>query len=127
MSSRGTLSAVALGATRIGIDVERVGRAADIPAHVLHPVEIAWLASLAPEDRARGFARLWTLKEAYLKALGTGLARDTRTFAVALADPAPVTIQDQEAAHLIEHVSTVWMQAGAALAAVSVVLVRAAP
>ena len=37
-------------------------------------------------ERKRAFFRCWTQKEAYLKALGSGLTRDTRSFAVDCRD-----------------------------------------
>jgi 4'-phosphopantetheinyl transferase len=94
---------------------------------VLHPAEIAWLTGLGPGDRAQEFARLWTVKEAYLKALGTGLARDTRAFAVALDQPSSARITDPDATHPVEHASTVWVQAGHVLAAAAVVVLAALP
>ena len=41
-------------------------------AHVLSPLELAWVA--AQDDELRAFYRLWTLREAVLKASGRGLA-----------------------------------------------------
>ena len=64
----------------IGVDAEdesrRTSKAADrLARRWLSPREAAWLAGF-PEGstRARRFMRLWTLKEAYVKALGTGIA-----------------------------------------------------
>jgi 4'-phosphopantetheinyl transferase len=42
-------------------------------AELLHPEERAEIRSAAPAARAEAFARVWTRKEAYLKALGTGV------------------------------------------------------
>ena len=38
--------------------------------------EAEWLATLEPARRTEGFLRLWTLKEAYIKATGRGLVVD---------------------------------------------------
>jgi len=68
----------------IGVDVEPLDRR--VPLHVapryFSEREVAALQALAPEDRPRRFLRLWTLKEAYLKAVGEGLAGglDSMTF-----------------------------------------------
>ena len=43
------------------------------------PEEIEELRGTAPGQRERRFLELWTLKEAYLKALGVGLARSPRS------------------------------------------------
>lgn len=46
--------------------------------------ECAWLASLSPEALAAGFATVWTMKEAVLKAQGLGLHGDLRSFSVSV-------------------------------------------
>jgi 4'-phosphopantetheinyl transferase len=61
----------------VGIDVEPVGRRADIDniaSHFFSSSEIELLGSTPQEKRQTVFMRLWTLKEAYLKARGTGLS-----------------------------------------------------
>jgi phosphopantetheine--protein transferase-like protein len=73
--------AVAEGDTRVGVDVEAVRprpRLAALAARVLNDEEhAAWLA--APEaERLHVFLRAWTAKEAYLKALGIGIATPLR-------------------------------------------------
>lgn len=77
LSHTGTLIVVALSwYGRVGVDVE----AADRPMLELGterqmcvPEELRLLRSLAEEDRNRALTRLWTLKEAYSKAIGQGL------------------------------------------------------
>ena len=66
----------------VGIDVERID-----PRRALGPIadqlfaddESAELRSLAEESRIRRFFQLWTQKEAYGKALGTGLSVPLRS------------------------------------------------
>jgi len=70
---------VALVVTRgmaCGIDVEHVQRRADVGriARAFAPAERALLDRTPAPERRRSFFRLWTLKEAFLKARGTGLA-----------------------------------------------------
>jgi 4'-phosphopantetheinyl transferase len=60
---------------RIGVDVEIV-RPLDPPDVALHPQERARLAALPEAARAEKFYEIWTVKEAYIKALGVGLRRD---------------------------------------------------
>ncbi len=60
---------------RVGIDVEKVGRARlAVAERYFSAAEAAQLRVLAPDAQALRFVQLWTLKEAYLKATGTGLA-----------------------------------------------------
>lgn len=70
-----TVTGVA-AAVEVGIDVEPVCRvpADALPRWVCTAREQAVLAAAADADRAELFARLWTAKEAVVKALGTGLA-----------------------------------------------------
>lgn len=59
----------------IGIDIENIQEAPDllgIAERFFHLEEWQYLQTLSPGVRVQGFFRLWTLKEAFLKALGTG-------------------------------------------------------
>jgi len=79
------LCALAPG-TELGVDVEAHRPLDDMDAlaeRFFAPAEVAWLQQQA--DRMAAFFRLWTCKEAYVKALGLGLSLDTRSFAVDLA------------------------------------------
>ncbi|MEJ8668274.1 4'-phosphopantetheinyl transferase superfamily protein [Streptomyces sp. MS1.AVA.1] len=64
---------------RIGVDVEASDRSLLAPGlaeKFCHPEELAELCGLPPAERNLRLVRLWTLKEAYTKALGVGLAHD---------------------------------------------------
>jgi 4'-phosphopantetheinyl transferase len=66
----------------IGVDVEKITGDTEDPAvlaSVCTPAEIEELSCAEPGERERRFLELWTLKEAYLKALGVGLARSPRS------------------------------------------------
>jgi len=68
--------AVTLG-NRIGVDIEQLSRKRDwmgIAEHYFHQREVDALLALPEPQQAQHFFRLWTLKEAYLKARGTGIA-----------------------------------------------------
>ena len=67
-----------------GVDVEAAMRAIDplLADTVLTVSERAWLAGLAAEAQPLGFSRLWTLKEAFVKATGQGLSQQLQSFAV---------------------------------------------
>lgn len=60
---------------RVGVDVEKVGRAPlAIAERYFSATEASQLRALPAGAQPRRFAQLWTLKEAYLKAVGIGLA-----------------------------------------------------
>lgn len=78
----GRVLAFAIGHdARVGIDVEVVGdrtpeRLERLASRVFSERELAeWQARPGDEHRRQAFLRAWTTKEAYLKALGVGLAR----------------------------------------------------
>jgi 4'-phosphopantetheinyl transferase len=66
----------------LGFDLEPLDRKVtlDIARQYFRIEEIDWLASLTDAAKAEGFLRLWTLKEAFIKATGEGLSRDLATF-----------------------------------------------
>ena len=67
--------AVARGAT-VGVDVEIYDKKVplEVARRFFSPVEADTLQALPVDAQPRRFLRLWTLKEAYLKAIGTGIA-----------------------------------------------------
>jgi len=70
------LIAVYAGMT-VGVDIEHSGRPdrlAGIAARVFSPPELAAWQSLPPESQPTAFYRLWTIKEAVLKAAGCGFS-----------------------------------------------------
>ncbi|EFG64478.1 4'-phosphopantetheinyl transferase family protein [Streptomyces sp. SPB074] len=79
----GLLACVVTPAGGCGVDVEGVPARPDALTHLpphLAPAERAALDALDGPARAVRLAELWVLKEAYLKALGTGLTRPLSTF-----------------------------------------------
>ena len=74
-ASRDSIVLFGLAREKIGVDVELLSTAE--PAwNVLHDEEKAALRALPCACQSRQFLRLWTAKEAYLKALGLGLRRE---------------------------------------------------
>jgi 4'-phosphopantetheinyl transferase len=62
----------------VGIDGERTTRSADwegIARHYFAAGELAQIDAAPPHEQAAVFFELWTLKEAFLKALGVGLSQ----------------------------------------------------
>lgn len=82
VSGRGALAALAVASAPVGIDIEPVQAGGEIIEDVLHADERAQLASLDGDAKMRHFLRIWTAKEAYLKALGTGLTIDPAHVAI---------------------------------------------
>ncbi|HEX6395836.1 MAG TPA: 4'-phosphopantetheinyl transferase superfamily protein [Steroidobacteraceae bacterium] len=117
------LVVVAVGrVARLGVDVEALDKRVPIPVarRYFSPPEVAALDALAPEARARRFLRLWTLKEAYLKAVGEGLAGGLDRMTFTLGDDPGITFehyQDADAARWVfrEFVEGAWMLALACL------------
>lgn len=61
----------------VGIDVEHHRHNIEIrqlARHSFHPQEIQQLETLPADEQLEHFFKLWTLKEAYVKAIGCGLA-----------------------------------------------------
>lgn len=75
LSHGGDYAVCAVGAVPLGIDIEPV-RPFDreVAACFMSAEELSFLSSLPPSEQAETFIRLWTLKESYLKATGSGLS-----------------------------------------------------
>jgi 4'-phosphopantetheinyl transferase len=75
----------------LGVDVERHRgdrSLADVAERFFSEAEVRALRALEPGQRTAGFYRVWTRKEAYVKALGAGLSLGLSTFDVSI-DPGP--------------------------------------
>lgn len=81
-----------------GIDVEmekRKNNLAGIARKMFSSKEMASLANLDETDFRKAFFTLWTLRESYVKALGTGLAGSSEAFHFSIGDE---TIEIEESA-----------------------------
>lgn len=93
-SSSELLGAIALATgAEIGLDIEKFapGRIDDCDLIVRQHFardEREWFRNLGSE-RERAFFRLWTCKEAYLKALGVGLSEELDRFSIDLRGDSP--------------------------------------
>ena len=102
------LCLVAIGqGLEMGVDVEKIREDvsfADLAERYFAPAEISTLGALEPNLRALGFWLVWTRKEAYLKARGSGLSESLDTFAVT-ADPAalPRLVSDDSDRWVLVH------------------------
>jgi 4'-phosphopantetheinyl transferase len=88
VSHSGTTALLAFARGRaLGVDVELMRRDFDhaaIAARFFSEDEQRQLATLEPAERYYGFFRCWTRKEAYIKAVGTGLSLPLHQFDVSL-------------------------------------------
>lgn len=76
-SGEWALVAVAPARWRVGVDIEQISPDLDCLAmarHLYQPAEVTRLAAASADARRTEYYMLWTAKEAYVKALGTGLA-----------------------------------------------------
>jgi 4'-phosphopantetheinyl transferase len=102
LSHAGERAAMAVAWDRdVGIDLEPIDPELDVLsllAVASSQTEAARITALPAEARPRAFLTCWTLKEAYLKGIGTGLSRDPRTIEVELLSDGRAIIADRLAA-----------------------------
>jgi 4'-phosphopantetheinyl transferase len=86
-----------------GVDVERLGRIASVPSvapAVLATPEQNELTALPPEQQEAAFYRLWTLKEAFVKATGEGFSLRLKDLWFARSADGAITIRASESLQL---------------------------
>ena len=120
VSHSGTRALLAFSTDRaVGVDIERIdGRrdALELAPSVFTAYEQAFLRDAAPDDRLSTFFRLWTGKEAYVKARGAGLSVPLQSFSVTPAthlSVSSVTAPDPS----IDQPSVQWLDAPTGYAA----------
>jgi 4'-phosphopantetheinyl transferase len=94
--TRGLIAFVFASGIDCGIDVEETERLADpakLAKRVFAASEREDFEAQAPDLRRRRFHEYWTLKEAYIKATGFGLARPLREFAFRIGGDGAVAIR----------------------------------
>lgn len=78
----------------VGVDVERIGRRTDpaLAERYFSPPEVQFLNTRRDEQTKRDtFLRIWTLKESFIKAIGTGLQTPLADFTfVDIESPTPM-------------------------------------
>jgi 4'-phosphopantetheinyl transferase len=83
--TRGLVACAVARGTVIGIDAEGLEARADaseIAPHCFAPSELRQLDACGPEEYTTRFFELWTLKEAYIKAVGGGLSMPLDAFSL---------------------------------------------
>ncbi len=93
LSHSGDLALLALsrrGPIGIDIEIERARRPFRRLANRFFAApEAAWFEATPAGRQRQAFYRMWTLKEAYLKAIGTGLTLSSRAFVIDAASEPP--------------------------------------
>ena len=84
---------------RLGVDVESIRQdiaSEEIAARFFSPKEVVELHSLPQAMRAEGFFLCWTRKEAYVKAIGSGLQISLKSFHVSLTPSEPEHLESAD-------------------------------
>jgi 4'-phosphopantetheinyl transferase len=87
--TRGLVACACASGGSVGIDAEAIDPRLDcleLATAYFAPAEIADLRNATELDRPARFIELWTLKEAYVKAVGGGLSLNLQTFAFSRDD-----------------------------------------
>lgn len=83
LSHSGEYVVCALSNREIGVDIERRAKARmEVAGRFFHEREVQVLKSLCEIERDRLFFNYWSVKECFLKYIGTGLTRPLNSFVV---------------------------------------------
>jgi phosphopantetheinyl transferase len=82
LSHRGSLTAIGLSTSPIGVDLEIHDNATNIPWNILHPFERTTIERADTRHRMDVFYQIWTGKEACVKALCTGFIIPPDSFCI---------------------------------------------
>jgi 4'-phosphopantetheinyl transferase len=95
LSHSGDLVAYAVSDRPVGIDIERIRsmNLSGIIQRFFAPSEFAAWQKLPESEQETAFFRTWTIKEAYLKAIGTGLHTPLSEVEVSMDNEKPKIIQ----------------------------------
>lgn len=96
LSHSGEWVLCAVSAKRVGVDVELPRCTLATARRFFAPEEVAMVEALPKSAQVDALLRLWTAKEAFTKALGTGLKQGLGSFSVRL---------DQNSATLVQNIS----------------------
>ena len=98
LSHSGMIVLAAVGPEPVGIDVESVrplSKMMRIAARFFSEKERSYLETKPEHQRLEAFFDLWTLKESYIKAVGTGLSRPLKSFSVVPTDDDSATLESE--------------------------------
>lgn len=90
LSHSGKVCICAVSDKDLGCDVEKIKRAKmNIANRFFSKEECLFLESTPESERDNAFFRLWTMKESFIKAVGTGLSMPLNSFSIDLSSPTP--------------------------------------
>jgi 4'-phosphopantetheinyl transferase len=103
------LVACAIARHEVGVDVERSDRKIDldIARHYFAPEEVSLMRSFPRSEQDKIFFRLWSLKEAFIKATGEGLSRPLDSFGFAF-EPVRIAFHPERDGHPGRNDPTEW-------------------
>ncbi len=84
IAGHGPFALLAIANTPVGVDFEPIDSSASVVMDVLHAREQQYLMQLPENEKAARFLRIWTAKEAVLKARGRGLLEDPAQVCIAI-------------------------------------------
>jgi len=94
--TEGVVACATCASRHVGIDVERVrakGSPMEVARHAFAKREVTYLESLEATVQREEFYKLWTLKEAYIKARGRGLSIPLSSVAFELGEHALTSVR----------------------------------
>ena len=95
ISHSGNFVMVAAAYEEVGCDIERIGRAdLRIAERFFSEPEKALLRGLPEEMKNAAFFRLWTLKEAFLKATGQGFSMPLDSFSICFEEDGRISVRE---------------------------------
>lgn len=96
LSHSGKWVVIAYGNTEVGIDIEEIQTGKeDIADKFFTEEEKSFIYTVTGRERTKRFIQIWTLKESYIKYLGTGLSTRLDSFSVNALDGV-VTSQNEK-------------------------------
>lgn len=94
ISHAGPYAMLAISDQSVGADIESARCTMDIAKHCFAPPEVTAAQKLSGEEQRLFLQRLWVAKEAFVKAIGTGLSTPFHSFCVTLTDESADLTQD---------------------------------
>lgn len=85
LSHAGHYAVCAVGASPLGVDIESPRCTMALAERQFHAQELSFLHTLSEAEQPDALLRLWTAKEAFLKAIGRGLSLPLDAFSVELS------------------------------------------
>jgi len=87
VSHAGNWVVIAYGNVPVGVDIEKIcDIEEDMPIEAFTKEEQDYIGKVTDQDRAKRFTQTWTLKESYVKYIGTGLSTDLNSFSILIDD-----------------------------------------